>query len=115
MLAGPTTLQAILVSLRMGFQTLAIEKRSSEVWRVLAAVKAEFGRFGEALSAVSRKLEEAQGKIEDATRRSRVVQAKLGAVSEMPAEEAVRLLGAGGNASGEDVVELSLVGSTDPN
>ena len=55
--AGPTTLSAILNSLRMGFRTLAIEKRSSEVWQVLAAVKTEFGKFGDVLDKVKRQLE----------------------------------------------------------
>src|SRR6266478_5446198 len=63
--AGPTTLAALLNSLQMGFRTLAIQKRSSEVWNLLAAVKTEFGKFGEALSAVKEKIHQASRKIED--------------------------------------------------
>src|SRR5207247_4363474 len=63
--AGPTTLAALLNSLQMGFRTLAIQKRSSEVWNLLAGVKAEFGKFGESLSAVKDKLDQAARKMED--------------------------------------------------
>src|SRR5437870_9536827 len=63
--AGPTTLAALLNSLQMGFRTLAIQKRSSEVWNRLAEVKTEFGKFGEALSAVKEKIDQASRKIED--------------------------------------------------
>src|SRR5256714_5471449 len=64
-LAGPTTPAALLNSLRMGFRTLAIQKRSSEVWNLLAGVKTEFGKFGDALSAVKDKLDQAARKMED--------------------------------------------------
>jgi DNA recombination protein RmuC len=59
MLAGPTTLLAMLNSLQMGFRTLALEKRSAEVWEVLGAVKTEFGKFGDVLAKTRKKLEEA--------------------------------------------------------
>ena len=74
---GPTTLAALLNSLQMGFRTLAIQKRSSEVWNLLAAVKSEFGKFGEALSAVKEKIDQASRKMEDVDVRSRVITKKL--------------------------------------
>ncbi len=82
--AGPTTLAALLNSLQMGFRTLAIQKRSSEVWNLLAGVKTEFGKFGEALSAVKDKLEQAARKMEDVDVRSRALSRKLRDVEEMP-------------------------------
>jgi DNA recombination protein RmuC len=82
--AGPTTLVALLNSLQMGFRTLAIQKRSSEVWNLLAGVKAEFGKFGEALSAVKEKLDQAAKKIEDVDVRSRAITRKLRDVEELP-------------------------------
>src|SRR5947199_84764 len=81
---GPTTLAALLNSLQMGFRTLAIQKRSSEVWNLLAAVKTEFGKFGEALSAVKEKIDQASRKIEDVDVRSRVITKKLRDVEELP-------------------------------
>ena len=76
-IAGPTTLAALLNSLQMGFRTLAIEKRSSEVWAVLGAVKTEFGKFGEALDATRKKLEQATKSIESAGVRTRQIERKL--------------------------------------
>jgi DNA recombination protein RmuC len=81
---GPTTLAALLNSLQMGFRTLAIQKRSSEVWNLLAAVKSEFGKFGEALSAVREKIDQASRKIEDVDVRSRAITKKLRDVEELP-------------------------------
>jgi DNA recombination protein RmuC len=81
---GPTTLAALLNSLQMGFRTLAIQKRSSEVWNLLAAVKSEFGKFGEALSAVKEKIDQASRKMEDVDVRSRVITKKLRDVEELP-------------------------------
>lgn len=75
--AGPTTLSAMLNSFQMGFRTLAIQQRAGEVWGVLGAVKTEFGKFGDLLEAVQKKLGEAQNKIEDATRKSRTIERKL--------------------------------------
>jgi DNA recombination protein RmuC len=83
--AGPTTLVALLNSLQMGFRTLAIQKRSSEVWNLLAGVKTEFGKFGEALSAVKEKLDQAAKKMEDVDVRSRAITRKLRDVEELPA------------------------------
>lgn len=82
--AGPTTLAALLNSLQMGFRTLAIQKRSSEVWNLLAGVKTEFGKFGEALSAVKDKLDQAARKMEDVDVRSRAIRRKLRDVEELP-------------------------------
>jgi DNA recombination protein RmuC len=81
---GPTTLAALLNSLQMGFRTLAIQKRSSEVWNLLATVKSEFGKFGEALSAVKEKIDQASRKMEDVDVRSRVITKKLRDVEELP-------------------------------
>jgi DNA recombination protein RmuC len=82
--AGPTTLAALLNSLQMGFRTLAIQKRSSEVWNLLAGVKTEFGKFGEALSSVRDKLDQAARKMEDVEVRSRAITKKLRDVEELP-------------------------------
>jgi DNA recombination protein RmuC len=90
--AGPTTLAALLNSLQMGFRTLAIERRSSEVWAVLAAVKTEFGRFGEILEATRRKLEQASRSIESAGVRTRQIERKLKDVEALPAGEAQQRL-----------------------
>ena len=81
---GPTTLAALLNSLQMGFRTLAIQKRSGEVWNLLASVKTEFGKFGESLSAVKDKLDQAARKMEDVDVRSRAITRKLRDVEELP-------------------------------
>jgi DNA recombination protein RmuC len=83
-LTGPTTLAALLNSLQMGFRTLAIQKRSSEVWNLLAAVKTEFGKFGEALSSVKDKLDQAARKMDDVDIRSRKITKQLQKVEELP-------------------------------
>jgi len=90
---GPTTLGAILNALQMGFRTLAIQKRSSEVWEVLGAVKTEFGKFGDLLDKVEKKLHEASGTIEQAKTRTRQMERKLKDVQELPPEDSARLLG----------------------
>lgn len=90
--AGPTTLSAILSSLRIGFRTLAIEKRSSEVWKVLAAVKTEFGKFGDVLSKVKRQLNTASNTIEQTGMRTRAMERKLRTVEELPTEETAEIL-----------------------
>ena len=82
--AGPTTLAALLNSLQMGFRTLAIQKRSSEVWNLLAAVKTEFGKFGEALTAVKDKLDQAARHVDNVAVRSRAITKKLRDVEELP-------------------------------
>ena len=87
-LAGPTTLVAILSSLRMGFQTLAIEQRTSEVWRVLGAVKTEFGKFGAVLEKVKRQLNTASRSIDETGVRSRAMQRRLRSVEQLSGAEA---------------------------
>lgn len=82
--SGPTTLSAFLNSLQMGFRTLAIEKRSSEVWSVLGAVKTEFYKFGEILDKTKKKLQEATNTIDKASQKSRTIHRKLRGVSELP-------------------------------
>ena len=90
---GPTTLGAILNSLQMGFRTLAIEKRSSEVWAVLAAVKTEFGKFGGMLEKVQKNLETAGSQLDEVIgRRTRAIERKLKTVQELPAEQSAAIL-----------------------
>ncbi|MGA9263229.1 MAG: DNA recombination protein RmuC [Desulfobacterales bacterium] len=83
-LAGPTTLAALLNSLQMGFRTLAVEKRSSEVWQLLGMVKTEFGKFGDVLARTKKKLQEASNTIDSAQVRTRVISRKLEKVQEIP-------------------------------
>jgi DNA recombination protein RmuC len=97
-LAGPTTLSAMLNSLQLGFRTLAIEKRSTEVWRVLGAVKTEFGRFGEILAKTREKLDAVGKTLEDAGRKSTTIARKLRDVEALPEAEADRLLTGDGGA-----------------
>ncbi|WP_415914393.1 DNA recombination protein RmuC [Paraburkholderia sp. J67] len=92
-ITGPTTLTALLNSLQMGFRTLAIEKRSSEVWQVLGAVKTEFGKFGDVLARTKSQLETVTRSIEAAEVRTRVMNRKLRDVEALPGEEATNLLG----------------------
>jgi DNA recombination protein RmuC len=84
MLAGPTTLLATLSSLQMGFRTLALEKRSAEVWQVLGAVKTEFARFGDVLARTRKKLAEATSTIDDADVRTRAMARQLRNVEALP-------------------------------
>jgi DNA recombination protein RmuC len=91
-LAGPTTLWSILNSLQMGFRTLAIQRRSSEVWNLLGAVKTEWTKYGDVLDAVQRKLHQASETIEKAQVRSRAVGRKLKDVQELPVGEAAAML-----------------------
>ena len=90
--AGPTTLWSILNSLQMGFRTLAIEKRSSEVWNTLAAVKTEWTKYGDALDKVKKKLEEASNSIDQTQVRTRAVGKKLKEVQELPSSQADNIL-----------------------
>jgi len=92
-IAGPSTLSALLNSLQMGFRTLALEKRSSEVWQVLGAVKTEFAKFGDVLAATKLTLERAAKNIESAETRSRQMARKLKTVEALPSEAAQLLLG----------------------
>jgi len=89
---GPTTLAALLNSLQMGFRTLAIEKRSSEVWNLLGAVRTEFAKFGLVLEKTRKKLQEAGNQIDQAATRSRVIERKLRDVQGLPQGEAEALL-----------------------
>lgn len=82
--SGPSTFAAFLNSLQMGFRTLAIQKRSGEVWKVLGEVKTAFGRFGDSLDAVRKKLEQAANSVEDAQKKTRTLSGKLKAVEAMP-------------------------------
>ena len=91
-IAGPTTLAAILTSLRMGFRTLAIEKRASEVWQVLAAVKTEFGKFGDALGRVRKQLDTAAKTIDETGVRTRAMERRLRDVESLPAGESEQVL-----------------------
>lgn len=86
--SGPSTLTALLNSLQMGFRTLAIEKRSSEVWALLGAVKTEFSKFADILEKTQKKLQEASNTIENAARKSRTIQRKLKNVQELSVNEA---------------------------
>lgn len=84
MVAGPNTIAALLNSLQMGFRTLAIEKRSSEVWQILGSVKSEFGKFGDLLDKTHKKLQEASNTIESAASKSRTIERKLDKVQDLP-------------------------------
>jgi len=98
--AGPTTLAALLNSLQMGFRTLAIEKRSSEVWELLGVVKTEFGKFGDVLAKTKKKLKEASYTIGQAEVRTRAIARQLRKVQEVPQSDAPGLLEDG---QGEDM------------
>jgi DNA recombination protein RmuC len=90
---GPTTLSAILNSLQMGFRTLAIQKRSSEVWQVLGAIKTEFGKFGVLLERTQKKLNEANTELDKLVGvRTRIIQRKLKEVQELPEGESTQFL-----------------------
>lgn len=91
-IAGPTTLTALLNSLQMGFRTLAIQKRSSEVWELLGAIKTQFGTFGDLLQKTQKKLREASNSIDTAARKSRTIERKLRSVQELPSTQADALL-----------------------
>ncbi|OWW23037.1 recombinase RmuC [Noviherbaspirillum denitrificans] len=101
-IAGPSTLSALLNSLQMGFRTLALEKRSSEVWQVLGAVKTEFGKFGDVLAATRTTLERAARNIEQAETRTRQMSRKLKSVEALPSETAQLLLGTDAPEAGDE-------------
>ena len=90
--AGPTTLAALLNSLQMGFRTLAIEKRSSEVWELLGMVKTEFGKFGDVLAKTKKKLQEASNTIDQAEVRTRAIERKLRDVQDLPQADTAELI-----------------------
>lgn len=101
--AGPTTLAALLTSLSVGFQTLAVEQRADEVWRVLGAIKTEFSKFGGVLAKVQRQLQTASQTIEDAGTRTRVMERKLRSVEQLEPNQSATILAlpAADNASVE--------------
>ena len=103
--AGPTTLAALLSSLRMGFQTLAIEQQAVEVWRVLGAVKTEFGKFGAVLDKVKRQLDTAGRTIDETGVRTRAMERRLREVEQLPDQEADLVLSIGGSHDAEDEPE----------
>lgn len=88
-IAGPTTITAHLNALQMGFRTLAVEKRASEVWQLLGAVRNEFVKFGDILDKTHTRLKQASEEIELATRKSRTIERKLKDVQELPASPAL--------------------------
>nr|WP_315442721.1 DNA recombination protein RmuC [uncultured Treponema sp.] len=92
-IAGPTTISAFLSSLQMGFRSLAVEKRTSEIWELLGAVRTEFGKFGAVLKKTKDKLEQASKEIDEAGVRSRAIERKLRDVQSLPQPDALRLLG----------------------
>lgn len=100
-IAGPMTLAAILNSLRMGFRTLMIEERAREVWKVLAAVKTEFGKFGTVLDKLKRQLNSATTTIEETGLRTLAMEHQLGDVEKLSAEAAAEVLKLSGNGSGD--------------
>jgi DNA recombination protein RmuC len=104
---GPTSLAALLNSLQMGFRTLTIQKRSSEVWSLLSAVKTEFGKFGDLLEKTHKKLQEASNTIVDAAQKSRGIERKLRQVQQLPAAEATNLLADIQDAEGEGDAETA--------
>jgi DNA recombination protein RmuC len=101
-IAGPTTLAALLNSLQLGFRTLAIERRSTEVWRVLGAVKTEFDRFGALLAKTKDKLVQVSNTLDEAGRKSTTIARKLRDVEALPEHEADRLL----TSDEPDVIDL---------
>jgi len=107
-ITGPSTLAALLNSLQMGFRTLAIERRSSEVWELLGAVKTQFSKFGDLLDKTQKKLDQASKSIEEASKKSRFIEKKLVDVQNLPDSKAESLLEveqANGSLEAEDSYE----------
>ncbi|MAE93705.1 MAG: DNA recombination protein RmuC [Deltaproteobacteria bacterium] len=100
-IAGPTTLSALLNSLQMGFRTLAIQKRSAEVWKLLGAVKGQYGKFGALLDKVEKKLGEASTTIGEASKKTELIQKRLDKVQELPDGEVALLLPDGEEGGGK--------------
>ncbi len=108
--AGPTTIAALLSSLSLGFKTLAIEKRSSDVWRLLGAIKTEFMTFGTLLDKTRKKLDEASSSIDTAATRTRRIQRKMQGIEELPEHEAKGILGVDfGSGAEAEVSEAVLI------
>ena len=91
-IAGPTTMQAILSAFRMGFQTLTIQKKSNEVWKLLSSIRGEFSKFGVLLEKTQEKLEDAGKVLADATARTKIIEGKLNKVEALPHDETVAML-----------------------
>jgi DNA recombination protein RmuC len=91
-ITGPTTISAFLNSLQMGFRSLAVEKRTSEIWDLLGAVRTEFGKFGDVLQKTKEKLDSASKEIDKAGTRSRAIERKLRDVQTLPEGRAQKLL-----------------------
>lgn len=108
-ITGPTTLSALLNSLQVGFRTLAIQKRTSEVWRVLGGVKTEFGKFGDLLEKTQKKLQEATNTLDGAAVRTRAIERRLRSVEEIPSGEAADVLAEG--SAGEPAYNRSISGA----
>jgi DNA recombination protein RmuC len=100
--AGPTNLVAFLNSLQMGFRTLALEKRSSEVWQVLGAVKTEFDKFGDVLDKVRKKLDEASNQLDNTGVRTRAITRRLKTVQALPESDSERLLGSAADPADDE-------------
>lgn len=92
-IASPSTLPVMLSGLLMGFRTVAIEKRSAEVWQKLGAIKTQFGKFGDLLEGVQKKLQESANKIESAKTSSRQIEKQLKDVESLPESESVKMIG----------------------
>ncbi len=92
-ICSPSTLPVILSGLTMGFRSVAIEKRSAEVWQTLGAVKTQFGKFGDLLAATKKKLEETANKIGSAETTSRQIERKLKEVETLPESDSVKMIG----------------------
>jgi DNA recombination protein RmuC len=112
MLAGPANLMAFLNSLQLGFRTLAIEQRSTEVWRVLGAVKTEFGKFGELLAKTKERLDQVGKTLDEAGRKSTNIAKRLRDVEALPQLEAERVL-SGEAEVVEDEIEPDLLARLD--
>lgn len=92
-ICSPSTLPVILSGLTMGFRTVAIEKRSAEVWQTLGAVKTQFSKFGDLLDATKKKLQETVNKIDSASTTSRQIERKLKNVETLPESDSVKMIG----------------------
>lgn len=113
MVAGPTTLAALLNSLRMGFQTLAIEQQSAEVWKILSAVKTEFGKFGAVLDKVKKQLNTAARTIDDTGVRSRAIERKLSGIESLPESAAAEILELPSGFGDDEYPSLGLIAADD--
>ena len=102
MICGPTTITAFLNTLRMGFRTIALDRRAAEVWAVLGAAKQQYERFDLVLEKARKKLDEATNALDDAQKRNVIIRKKLKGVEELPAEDAMLLLEVTDSALGDE-------------